>query len=181
MTYSPDSGKETGTIFVEAALVMPLLLLVCFASIYFFMAAARNYAVQMVANDIARAASLSLSQETLKSGGCIAMCRQQTVGSGIETVDIQQFLGSYNNCFKKCASSQYLLSENFVSIAVTPIPDFSSLAVAPQQTTNLLSPGDMVRVNVSYPVSAVLGATIPMFGSWAGNLQGSSVGIIEKP
>jgi len=183
MTYSPECGKQRGTIFVEAALVMPLLLLVCFASIYLFIAAARNYAVQMVANDIARTASLSLSQDAATSGGCIAMCRKQTVGAGVETVDIIEFLESYSDCFKGCASSQYLLAGNYLSIHVKPIPDLSSLSTQTGQTsvTNQLSPGDMVKVNVSYPVSAVLGATIPMFGSWSGDLQGSSVGVIEKP
>jgi Flp pilus assembly protein TadG len=180
MTYSPDRGNERGTLFVETALIMPLLLLVCFASIYFFMAAARNYAVQMVANDIARTASLSLSQNTATSGGCIAMCRI-TAAAGVETIDIQTFLQTSASCFKGCATSQYLLAGNFVDIKVDAIPDFSSLNAPPTKTTSLLSPGDMIRVNVSYPVSAVMGATITLLGPWSGNLQGSSVGVIEKP
>ena len=58
MSLRLQQHKQTGAVYVEAAIIMPVMLLVTFTCLFFFLLAARQFSVQMLANEIAKDISL---------------------------------------------------------------------------------------------------------------------------
>jgi hypothetical protein len=197
--------NEDGAIYVEAALVMPLLLLVTFVSAFFFMCAARYFSLQMLANEMAKDLSialhtpgndgLSLTQQT-----CIASCKEEI--SNYPWSDQQQganqtfnvnldtyvtYMYTNGGCWNQCAQGRYLLSTigsgrtSYLAVRAQVYPVANWYDDELTNTPNLASPGDYFMVTVSYPLRAVWGGGIAFFGL-APNTQmvGTAVGVLER-
>jgi Flp pilus assembly protein TadG len=181
---------QLGAFYVEAAIVMPLLLLVVFVSIFFCTMAVRNFALQMLANDIARDISLALGTFPTTANKCIfsgtnpcaAPTAQNTKPFYLTDADYKT---ARQDCWNSCAGTQYLLadmvSSGTISITGTTIPSAFDTSTAPSTSTTVV-PGDLIKVKVSYPASRILnGGQIPLFGSVTATLQASAVTVMEKP
>ena len=182
--------KEAGAVYVEAAIVMPIMLLVTFASAFFFLCAARQVSVQMLANNIAKDISLALRATNLTSGSyCIQTCKGVTEAPPESELDIPTYRKKmYENsdgCWKTCARDSYLLAiEGSSPLRVTVTPHHLVNWYDDQITSShqVLSPGDFFTVRLEYPFRAVLGGGIPMFGVVPADkyLVGTAVGVMEK-
>jgi len=171
------SRHQQGAYFVEAALVTPLLLLITFAAIFFCILAAKNFALQTFATDVARDVSLSLQA---KGSAWCPSCGTAQVASTNQVV-LSTFSGSYDSCWKTCANSRYpIIGANNVTITVSgfPVTNFFDGDVT---YTGLVAPGDLFNVSVQYSSSNFMGGNVPFLGSFNFNLQGTAVGVIERP
>jgi len=202
-------ARHSGAIYVEAAIVLPVLILVVFASIFFFLLAARHLSLQMLASEIARDVSLSLDPRSAVSYGTQGTCIQ-TSCTYITPVDFKKYdtkldltevlrnryKSDGTGCWDNCARSQYLLatrpkpshsgagSADALSIALTAYPStqwFDSIPTG-ASSNNWASAGDYIEVTATYPASAVLGGGIAMFGAIPDiKLVGSAIAVLERP
>lgn len=172
--------NEEGAIYVEAALVLPLLLLVTFVSAFFFMCAARYFSLQMLANEMAKDLSIALHTPGTSGLGftqrtCIASCKTDLTnypwadGRGtlqIFNVDVDAYVNyMYTNggCWNECAQGRYFLSTVgsnrpftlSVNARVYPVQNWYDSQIT--NSVNQASPGDYFLVTVSYPLRAVWG------------------------
>ena len=171
------SRLQSGAYFVEAALVTPLVLLITFAAIFFCTLAAKNFALQTFATDVARDVSLSLQAKG--SAWCPSCGTAQ--GASTNQVALSTFSGSYDSCWKTCANSRYpIIGANNVTITVSgfPVTNFFDGDVT---YTGSVAPGDLFNVSVQYSSSNFMGGNVPFLGSFNFNLQGTAVGVIERP
>jgi Flp pilus assembly protein TadG len=186
--------SQTGAIYVEAAVVLPILLLVTFASAFFFLLAARHFSLQMLANEIARDVSLSLDPRTGVSYGAQASCIQTTCPDPTTTpaskVDVSALkLARYTTpggCWNTCAGSYYLLAtapaNPALQVNLTVYPAFQWYDTPTTTTPTVAAVGDYVLVELRYPAQAVLGGGIPFFGAIPTmNIVGTAIAVIERP
>jgi Flp pilus assembly protein TadG len=190
--------SQTGAIYVEAAVVLPILLLVTFASAFFFLLAARHFSLQMLANEIARDISLSLDPRAGVVNTGQTSCIQRTCAAFNTTaaskVDVSTMTTNRydtpTGCWNDCARTQYLLATDptggkpALDINLTVYPAFQWYDT-PTMTTpppTVAAVGDYVLVELRYPAQAVLGGGIPFFGAIPNiNLVGTAIAVIERP
>lgn len=198
--------KQDGAIYVEAALIMPILLLVTFAGAFFFLCAARHFSLQMAAHEMAKDLSVALHDPRSLTGlndrekTCIAGCKAELESypwaAGREApvrhfnVDLTAYVNiMYNNggCWKACAESRYLLSTpgggrtHFLSVRAQVYPVANWYDADITNTPNIASPGDYFMITLSYPLRAVWGGGITFFGMAPNtSLVGTAVGVLEK-
>lgn len=190
-SVSHTRTKQTGAVYVEAAIVMPFLILVTFASAFLFLCAARQVTVQMLANEIAK--DLSMALRTTQFTGisyCINNCKAGLNNfSQFSELDITTYqnamYGNTDGCWNSCARNSYLLATSGtypLEISVTPQHLVNWYDDTPSTTYNYLSPGDFFTVKLRYPFRAVWGGGIAMFGVVPANkyLIGTAVGVMEK-
>jgi hypothetical protein len=199
MTIARTRTPETGAIYVEAAIIMPVLLLVVFASLFFLLVAARHFSLQMLASDIAKDISLALDPRVGVDPGAFGGCLQRTCpyvqGSSANANDVDElrlnvtsFQSSRlltNGCWTTCAQSQYLLKTGTggmqVNLSIYPSLKWFDSTPSTNQIT-YAAVGDYIGVQVTYPVSAVLGGGIPMFGLVPDiNIAGTAITVLERP
>jgi hypothetical protein len=188
--------SQTGAIYVEAAVVLPILLLVTFASAFFFLLAARHFSLQMLANEIARDVSLSLDPRTGVTSGGQTSCIQRTCPAANTTADSKVDVTAleavrYTNtagCWNTCARTQYLLATDptggkpALDVNLTVYPAFQWFDAPAASTPNEAAVGDYVLVELTYPAQAVLGGGIPFLGAIPNmNIVGSAIAVIERP
>ena len=197
MSLRLQQHKQTGAVYVEAAIIMPVMLLVTFTCLFFFLLAARQFSVQMLANEIAKDISLSLQADadafTGAGSTCIRGCRRDCSGDANIILRHTRDLNAYVECNSKeqkacwntCARDQFLLNtdgEYPMSVSATAYPArqwFDSGSTPTAHST--ISAGDLFDVTVSYPFRAVWGGGIAFFGLVPEkNLTGIAVGIVEK-
>jgi hypothetical protein len=201
MSLRLQQHKQTGAVYVEAAIIMPVLLLVTFTCLFFFLLAARQFSVQMLANEIAKDISLSLQtnlDDSSASNGvrpsCMKNCRTNCRGEEDplnlhHTRDLKAYVTCNSQdqgaCWNTCARDQFLLNtdgEYPMSVSATAYPArqwFDSGSTPTAHST--ISAGDLFDVTVSYPFRAVWGGGIAFFGLVPDkNLTGIAVGIVEK-
>ncbi len=186
--------SQTGAIYVEAAVVLPILLLVTFASAFFFLLAARHFSLQMLANEIARDVSLSLDPRAGVAYGTQASCIQSrcpatntTAASKVDITAMQ--VARYNTvggCWNWCANRYYLLAtapaDPALQVNLTVYPAFQWYDTPTTTTPTVAAVGDYVLVELRYPAQAVLGGGIPFFGAIPNiNLVGTAIAVIERP
>lgn len=185
--------KQTGAVYVEAAIVMPILILVTFASAFLFLCAARQVSVQMLANEIAKDLSLALRNANFTGiSYCINNCKS-AAGPNAFSQQSELDLTTYQNtmygqtdgCWNSCARNSYLLATSGTTplqISVTPYHLVNWYDETPSTTYNYLSPGDFFTVKLRYPFRAVWGGGIAMFGIVPADkyLTGTAVGVMEK-
>jgi len=183
--------RENGSVYVEAAIVMPVLLLVTFASIFFFMCAARHFSLQMLANDIARDVSLELQPgPSDPATGCAAF-RPASEGAkladGSQTIQLENLKShrfATTRSWGECATKRYLLAFQGMDVTLLPFQVRAWYDDPTNGTQNsVVSPGDFVQVDVTYPLTSVLGGGIAFFGLVPQNvrMRGTALGIIERP
>lgn len=195
MSLRLQQHKQTGAVYVEAAIIMPVMLLVTFTCLFFFLLAARQFSVQMLANEIAKDISLSLQASSDNNLGnartCMNNCRA-ACRDGINTMQtrnlddyVQCQYENTESCWNKCARDNFLLNtegEHALSVTATAYPArqwFDSGSTPTAHST--ISAGDLFDVTVSYPFRAVWGGGIAFFGLVPEkNLTGIAVGIVEK-
>jgi TadE-like protein len=167
---------ERGVYAVETALLVPVLFLVIFAAIFFCTLAAKNFALQAFATDIARDISLSL-----QSSGAIANCSTVTRPPS-SPVDVGTFSSARFACWKNYAQSKYpvgITSNNLqISVQAFPIQNWFDSSFNP---TTAAAPGDLFNVSVRYPASDFMGGRVAFLGSFNFQLEGTAVGFIERP
>lgn len=188
--------SQTGAIYVEAAVVLPILLLVTFASAFFFLLAARHFSLQMLANEIARDVSLSLDPRAGVSYGTQASCIQSTCPTANTTaaskVDINAMkvarYDTVGGCWNRCARTYFLLATApavpALDVNLTVYPAFQWYDTPPMTTPppTVAAVGDYVLVELRYPAQAVLGGGIPFFGAIPDiDLVGTAIAVIERP
>jgi hypothetical protein len=199
MSLRLQQHKQAGAVYVEAAIILPVLLLVTFTCLFFFLLAARQFSVQMLANEIAKDISLSLqtNDDNFNAShgvvnSCIKNCRTNCRG-GENALRHTRNLTAYvacnstypEACWNTCARDQFLLNTEGdypMSVTATAYPArqwFDSGSTPTVHTT--ISAGDLFDVTVSYPFRAVWGGGIAFFGLVPDkNLTGVAVGIVEK-
>ena len=192
MIIAERGARQTGAIYVEAAIIMPVLLLVVFASIFFFLLAARHFSLQMLANDIAKDISLSLDPRTGVStgaqGGCFQRACAYTTPLTDYKLDLDTLLANRytasNGCWKVCAQQQYLLAtQNALQVTLTAHPTIQWFdTVNTAATTTQVAVGDYIEVELRYPARAVLGGGIAMFGATPDvEIVGTAISVLERP
>jgi hypothetical protein len=184
-------------VYVEAAIIMPVLLLVTFTCLFFFLLAARQFSVQMLANEIAKDISLSLQADadavTGAGSTCIRGCRRNCSGDQNIILRHTRNLTAYvacnstypEACWNTCARDQFLLNTDGdypMSVIATAYPAAQWFDETDTPSTHSsISAGDLFDVTVSYPFRAVWGGGIAFFGLVPEkNLTGIAVGIVEK-
>ena len=196
--FTKVTKSQAGALYVEAAIIMPVLLLVTFASIFFLLVAARHFSLQMLANEIAKDVSLSLQPVSYASqSACIPNC-MRSYGSQLRdvgydnTVDLADYVDSQlsgeSGCWSKCAAEQYLLvppnstGRYKMSVTVTAHPKMQFFDETLPDNGNMGAAGDFFEVSVAYPLRAVLGGGIAFFGVIPANskIYGNAVGVIDK-
>lgn len=200
--------NQDGAVYVEAALVLPLLLLVTFVSAFFFMCAARYFSLQMLANEMAKDLSIALHTPGTDGLGypertCIADCKVDMQSGGTyewgdtvspanlrHHVDVDDYVTKMylqGGCWNLCAQRRYFLSTvgggrtQFLSVTarVYPVQNWYDAPIV--NRVNVASPGDYFLVTVSYPLRAVWGGGIAFFGLAPNtSLVGTAVGVLEK-
>lgn len=185
--------SQTGAIYVEAAIVLPILILVTFASAFFFLLAARHFSLQMLANEIARDVSLSLDPRTGASYGARPSCIQSTCpafntssATTVDVTDMKDVRYTQGGCWNTCARTQYFLAtapaDPALDVNLTVYPSFQWYDVPTTDPTTVAAVGDYVLVELRYPAQAVLGGGIPFFGAIPNiNLVGTAIAVIERP
>lgn len=192
MIIAERGARQTGAIYVEAAIIMPVLLLVVFASIFFFLLAARHFSLQMLANDIAKDISLSLDPRTgVYTGtqsGCIQRECTYTPTLTDSKLDLDELLKSRytdsSGCWNVCARQQYLLAtQNALTVTLTAHPTIQWFdTVNTAATTTQVAVGDYIEVELRYPARAVLGGGIAMFGATPDvEIVGTAISVLERP
>jgi len=204
MSIARRSARQSGAIYVEAAIVLPVLILVVFASIFFFLLAARHFSLQMLANEMARDVSLSLNPQTAVTQPTCIQRECEYILPDNETkfdskLNLTTFLTNrYQNgtgCWNVCAKSQYLLAtrpsgtpqggaNNWLQVTLTPYSTVQWFDSVSSGTTspNWAAIGDYIEVTATYPASAVLGGGIAMFGAIPNiMLTGSAIAVLERP
>lgn len=197
MSLRLQQHKQAGAVYVEAAIILPVLLLVTFTCLFFFLLAARQFSVQMLANEIAKDISLSLQRDADNWGGavstCIRGCRLTCRGNDTIVLRHTRDLNAYvtcnsedqGACWNRCARDQFLLNTDGaypMSVIATAYPAAQWFDETDTPSTHSsISAGDLFDVTVSYPFRAVWGGGIAFFGLVpAKNLTGIAVGIVEK-
>lgn len=204
MTIARHRAPQTGAVYVEAAIILPVLLLVVFASIFFFLLAARHFSLQMLANDIAKDISLSLGPRFGVNTGDRTTCGENTVAFppvttpaspppsklSLPTLLSNRYTTQTNGCWRIWARERYLL-------ATLPLPSASALQVTlvayPKTqwfdsipdgtaTPSEASVGDFIEVQLRYPAQAILGGGIAMFGATPDiSIVGTAIAVLERP
>ena len=187
-------SEEFGAIYVESAIVLPILLLVTFASIFFFLCAARYFSLQMLANEIARDISLGLQDPEANATGCNKLRTGKLSSNDSQEINLtttcdDQFNNGSAGKWKLCAKDRYLLvtdppnNKPSVNAIVHPVRNwFDAPFTSSSQLFNTASPGDFVEVTVRYPIRWVMGDTIAVMGLLPDvELIGKGVGIVEPP
>jgi hypothetical protein len=199
--FTKVTKSQAGALYVEAAIIMPVLLLVTFASIFFLLVAARHFSLQMLANEIAKDVSLSLQPvqwvDSYQLSACIPKCMQSD-GQNLRddgyanTVDLADYVDSQlsggSGCWSKCAAEQYLLvppnsnGPYKMSVTVTAHPKMQFFDETLPYNGNMGAAGDFFEVSVAYPLRAVLGGGIAFFGviPASSKIYGNAVGVIDK-
>jgi hypothetical protein len=199
--------NQAGALYVEAALVLPLLLLVTFAGAFFFLCAARHLSLQMAANEMAKDLSVALHDprdngQLWAEKTCIAGCKadpnvvypwggdreQNLLKFNVELDAYVNFM--YTNaegCWNACASSRYRLltvgggRTQYLSVRAQVFPVANWYDDDVTSNLNQASPGDYFMVTLSYPLRAVWGGGITFFGMAPDmSLVGTAVGVLEK-
>ena len=197
MSLRLQQHKQAGAVYVEAAIILPVLLLVTFTCLFFFLLAARQFSIQMLANEIAKDISLSLqavednwndSSRTCMSDCRLNGCRAQTTVLR-HTKNLDEYVAcqseEQNDCWKECARDQFLLNTDgdypmSVTATAYPAAQWFDETDTPSTDPNI-SAGDLFEVTVSYPFRAVWGGGIAFFGLVPEkDLTGIAVGIVEK-
>lgn len=196
-----EAKQQTGALYVEAAIIMPILLLVTFASLFFLLVAARHFSLQMLANDIAKDVSLSLQPvgpTTLSA--CIPKCMNEnlTWATGVRnegydnTVDLVNYAAVQSNspagCWNHCAAYRYLLAAPgrglpyALSVTITAHPRMQIFDEQVPSSGGVAAAGDFFEVTVAYPLRAVLSGGIAFFGliPETSRIYGNAVGVIDK-
>lgn len=196
MAIAYTRTPETGAVYVEAAIIMPILLLVVFASLFFMLVAARHFSLQMLASEIAKDAGLSLDPQVGFLPGQQGSCIQKTCSYSQFSTDelrlnLQLLQGrkwgtsSGSGCWKQCAGSQYLLdtSSAGLTLTLTSYPSlqwFDATFTGSQPTYAAI--GDYIGVELRYPLSSIFGGNVPMLG-YLGNISlvGTAIAALERP
>ncbi len=186
--------SQTGAIYVEAAVVLPILLLVTFASAFFFLLAARHFSLQMLANEIARDVSLSLDPRAGVVNTGQKSCIQSTCPAANTTADSRVNVTTMKanrytataGCWNTCARTQYFLAtapaNPALDVNLTVYPAFQWYDAPTTTIPTMAAVGDYVLVELRYPARAVLGGGIPFFGAIPDiNLVGTAIAVIERP
>ena len=200
MTIARHRAPQTGAVYVEAAIILPVLLLVVFASIFFFLLAARHFSLQMLANDIAKDISLSLGPRFGVNTGNRTTCGEDnssfpdpaTFRTPPSKLSLATLLTNrYTNtsgCWKVWARETYLLatppSPSALQVTLTAYPKtqwFDSIPTTTATPTEVAI-GDYVEVQLRYPAQAILGGGIAMFGATPNiSIVGTAIAVLERP
>jgi len=200
MTITHCRSQERGGIYVEAAIILPVLLLVVFASIFFFLVAARHFSLQMLANDIANDISLSLGPRFGVNSGDKGSCGKQqssyppTTSPAPSKLDLTTLRSNRytnsNGCWNVWAREQYLLAtpptgadpSNYLTVSLNAHPTLQWFDEAPTLAMNSAAIGDFIEVELRYPAKAILGGGIAMFGATPDiSIVGTAIAVLERP
>lgn len=196
-----EAKPQTGALYVEAAIIMPILLLVTFASSFFLLVAARHFSLQMLANEIAKDVSLSLQPVALGNHtACIPRCMAENFAwatplrdDGYDnSADLSDYIPSQidnpTGCWNSCAADRYLLAAPgrglpyALSVTVTAYPRMQIFDETPPPIGGVAAAGDLFEVSVAYPLRAVWGGGIAFFGliPATSKIYANAVGVIDK-
>jgi hypothetical protein len=199
-----QTTSQVGAVYVEAAIVMPVLILVTFASLFFLLVAARHFSLQMLANEIAKDISLSLQPAAeapvptgVKQLSCIPECMRTSnlrtsTSSYLNTRNIDTYAAKQmesTGCWNTCARTLYLLATPqtkstapALGVAVTSYPTMQVFDEQLPANQGVVSAGDFFQVSVSYPLRAVWGGGIAFFGliPESSRIYGTAVGVVDK-
>jgi Flp pilus assembly protein TadG len=198
MSLFAKATQQDGAVYVEAAIILPVLLLVTFASSFFFLVAARHFSLQMLANEIAKDVSLILQPvNSSPPAACIPLCmasqgttfRSNGFENSKSVAAYSTTQMSSNGCWNICARDRYMLATPAslatypLSLTVTVHPTMQYYdETLPANSSTWVSAGDFFEVSIAYPLRSVWGGGIAFFGivPVSSMIYGNAVGIIDK-
>lgn len=170
---------QRGAVFVDAAIIMPVFLLVTFVTIFLCLMAYRLSSIQMAANDIAQ----SISKAFYGGGPFYCAPGAPTVQQRKGTILIQDLRGACEGSWRSGIATKYLIpTDNQMPITVVGYAHLPPLDGGQNvQNATTLRAGDSFVVLVKFPKTNILGGKVPLFGLLSGDLVASAAGFIERP
>lgn len=149
--------RQSGSLYVEAALVTPVFLVVLYASIFFCLLTVRQLSIQYVASALAE-----------KVTHCIAG------NSNVVTCDIGSTRAQWVSAGNDLAGQFFLPNPSFTISACSRTSGVCS-------TSGSYMSGDIFSVQISSELPKVFGGAVPFLGlSETRTLKGGAIGVFER-
>ena len=162
MPIRSNEYRQRGSLYVEAALTLPLFLGVLYASIYFSLLSVRQLGIQFLAT--------ALSDEVRQ---CVAI---QGNAQGVCNAATQK--STWNETAKRLAKSTIFTTP---TVHVCPADPISNCKCSESCTLETAAPGDLYTVLVTANMPQLFGGIIPFLRlSETNTLQGTAVGVFER-
>lgn len=159
MNVRSRESRQQGSLYVEAALVTPIFLVVLYASIFFCLLTVRQLSIQFAASALA---------ET------VTHCISSNSNSNAVTCDFTSNKSSWETKGKQLASQFFLPNPTFIVTACSRIAGTCA-------TSGTYSAGDIFSVQISSDLPKVFGGAVPILGlSETRTIKGGVIGILER-
>ena len=158
MPIRSNEYRQRGSLYVEAALTLPLYLGVLYATIYLSVLSVRQLGIQFLATAISDEVRQCVAIQENKEGVCFATSQKHT----------------WNETAKRLAKSTiFTIPTLYVCPVNCKCPESCTLGPA--------APGDLYTVLVTANMPQLFGGTIPFLRlSETNTLKGTAVGVFER-
>ena len=162
MPIRSNEYRQRGSLYVEAALTLPLFLGVLYASIYLSLLSVRQLGIQFLAtaisDEVRQCIAIQENKEGVKEGVCFATSQKNT----------------WNKTAERLAKSTiFTIPTLYVCPVNCKCPESCTLGPA--------APGDLYTVLVTANMPQLFGGTIPFLRlSETNTLKGTAVGVFER-
>ena len=167
MPTRSNEYRQSGSLYVEAALTLPLFLGVLYASIYLSLLSVRQLGIQFLAT--------ALSDEVRQ---CVAIQENARNAQGVCNAATQK--DTWNRTAERLANSTIFTKPTVYVCPVDPISDCECSASCAAKL-QIRAPGDLYTVLVTANMPQLFGGTIPFLRlSETNTLRGTAVGVFER-
>lgn len=165
MPIRSNEYRQSGSLYVEAALTLPLFLGVLYASIYLSLLSVRQLGIQFLAT--------ALSDEVRQ---CVAIQENAINAQGVCNAATQK---------SEWEKSAFRLAQSTIftkpTVHVCPADPISNCKCSESCTLETAAPGDLYTVLVTANMPQLFGGIIPFLRlSETNTLQGTAVGVFER-
>ena len=161
MPIRSNEYRQSGSLYVEAALTLPLFLGVLYASIYLSLLSVRQLGIQFLAT--------ALSDEVRQ---CVAIQENAENAQGVCNAATQK--KTWNDSAKRLAQSTIFTTP---TVHVCPV----NCECSESCTLDTAAPGDLYTVLVTANMPQLFGGTIPFLRlSETNSLKGTAIGVFER-
>ena len=167
MPIRSNEYRQSGSLYVEAALTLPLFLGVLYASIYLSVLSVRQLGIQFLAT--------AISDEVRQ---CVAIQENAQNAQGVCNAATQK--STWNRTAERLAKSTIFTEP---TLYVCPADPISNCECSASCAANLKtsSPGDLYTVLVTANMPQLFGGIVPFLRlSETNTLRGTAVGVFER-
>ena len=162
MPIRSNEYRQRGSLYVEAALTLPLYLGVLYATIYLSVLSVRQLGIQFLATAISDEVRQCVAIQENKEGVCFATSQKNT----------------WNKTAERLAKSTIF---TIPTLYVCPADPISNCKCSESCTLETAAPGDLYTVLVTANMPQLFGGIIPFLRlSETNTLQGTAVGVFER-